>query len=294
MKKSKLPFISLITLSWNKKEDVIELVKTLLNQKYEMKEIIVVDNASTDSTVEFLKAKYPSLKVIPLEKNYGLNRGFNIGVASAKGEIIIGVDHDCILEDEEVVGKVVRCFKKNPKLGIVAFRVKSLFTRKDAWDNPVHLTRGETEHGHSCLTYNGCGFAILKEVYTRAGGLDEQFFIYYGEIDLTLRVLELGYKCKYFPDVIVFHKSLKSPISNWYIKITQRNWAWFIWKNFPFNEIVNVKFLPFLFLLRRNPTLFFSILFETMSGFYQILKKRRVLSSETIDYYGVLRMNGKT
>lgn len=293
MKKSKLPFISLITLSWNKKEDIIELVKTLLNQKYEMKEIIVVDNASTYGTVDILKQKYPFLRIIQLDKNYGLHKGFNVGVKCAKGEIIIGVDQDCVLMDEDVVKKVVKYFKENRKLGIVAFRVKSLFTRKDAWDNPVYLASGKTEYGYPCLAYNGCGFAILKEVYTKAGGLDEQFFIYHGEIDLTLRVLELGYECKYFPGVIVFHKSLKPPTSIWYSKITKRNWEWFIWKNFPFNEIIKARFLPLLFLLGRNPFQFFSILFDTMPGFYQILKKRKPLSNETIEYYNVLRMNIK-
>jgi len=292
--KLSLPLVSVITVSWNKKKEVLELIGSLIKQKYERKEIIVVDNASTDGTVNFLKAKYPTLRVIALEKNYGLNRGFNIGVANAKGEIIIGTDHDCILEDNQVFDKVVECFKKDPRLGIIAFKVKSLFTKKDAWDNPVHLLEGNSEQGYPCLTYNGSGFAILKDVYTRAGGLDEQFFIYYGEIDLTLRVLELGYKCKYFPDIIVFHKSFKLPTSTWYRKITRRNWTWFIWKNFPFKEIVKLKFLPFLSLLPKNPTLFLSVFFETMSGLYPLLKKRKPLSFETINYYKVVRTNGVT
>jgi hypothetical protein len=287
---SNLPLVSIITVSWNRKRDVSELVESLLRQTYKEKEIIVVDSASTDGTVDFLKTKYPSIRVIPLERNYGLHKGFNVGVAEAKGKIIVGIDHDCVLDDKEVIDKVVARFRENPKLGIVAFKVKSFFTKKDAWDNPPpHLIEGNPERGYPCLTYNGSGFAILREVYMKAGGLDEQFVIYYGEIDLTLRVLEIGYECKYLPDIIVFHKSSNPPTSNWYIKITQRNWAWFIWKNFPFQEIVRLRFLPFLFLLRINPTLFFSVLFETLSGFCQVLKKRKPLSYETINYYKVLR-----
>lgn len=291
MKKSKLPFISLITLSWNKKEDIIELVKTLLNQKYEMKEIIVVDNASTDGTVEFLRENYPSLRIIPLKKNYGLHDGFNFGVVNAKGTIIIGIDQDCVLEDKEVVNKVVRCFNEGPALGIVAFRVKNAFTGEDSWDNPTHLKEGKIGQGYPCLAFNGCGFAVLREAYTRAGGLDGQFFIYHGELDLTLRVLDQGYGCRYFPDIVVFHKSLKVPTSNCYLKITARNYTWLIWKNFPLKEILRARFLPFYSLLSRNPTLFFSTFSEVMSGFGQVLKKRKPLSAKTINYYRFLVMN---
>jgi len=93
------PFVSMITVSWNKKGKIIELIESLLRQKYERKEIIVVDNASTDGTVDVLKQKYPLLKIIPLDENFGLHKGFNVGVKCAKGEIIIGMDQDCVLMD---------------------------------------------------------------------------------------------------------------------------------------------------------------------------------------------------
>jgi len=288
-----LTLVSIITVSWNRKKDVSELVKSLLKQTYREKEIIIVDNASTDGTVSFLKTKYPSLKIIPLDKNYGLHRGFNIGVENAKGKIIIGIDHDCILVDKKAVDKVVNYFKENPKLGIIAFRVKTLFTKEDAWDNPMHLTKRNSKKGYPCLAYNGSGFAVLRNVYRRAGGLDEQFFTYHGEIDMTLRAVEAGHECRYFPDIIVFHKSFSTPpTSDWYIKITQRNWAWFLWKNFPFREIINFGFLPSKRLLFKKPVLFFVFLFETLAGFYQVLKKRKPLSYKTINYYKVIKAIG--
>lgn len=261
-----------------------------MKQKYERKEIIVVDNASIDGTVDVLKQKYPLVKILPLDKNYGLHKGFNVGVKRANGEIIIGIDQDCVLMDENVIKKVVKNFKENRKLGIIAFNVKNYYSQENAWDNPQFLKEGKLEKGYPCPAYNGCGFAVLKDVYERAGGLCEEFFIYHGEIDLTLRVIESGYQCRYFPNITVFHKSSSSsPNSSGYIKITSRNWAWFIWKNFPFNEVVKRRFGLPTSLLSRKPTLFFYIFFEFLAGLFLVLKKRRRLSPKTISYYKSFR-----
>lgn len=280
------PFISLITVSWNKKEDTIELIKSLLKQKYRKKEIVVVDNASTDGTVDILREKFPPITIIPLDRNYGLHKGFNAGVKCAKGEIIIGIDQDCVLMDSTVVDKVSKYFKENQNLGIVAFNVRNYYSKENTWDNPQYSKEGRLEVGYPCLAYNGCGFAALKDAYEAVGGLDERFFIYYGEVDLSLKVIELGYECRYFPDVTVFHKSsLKPPDTDWYTKVTVRNWAWFVWKNFPFFEVVKRRFGLSLRILFKKPALFFPILIETLAGLPQILKERKPLSNRSISYY---------
>lgn len=281
-----LPLVSIITVSWNKREEITELIGSLIKQKYERKEIIVVDNASTDGTVDLLKQKYPSVRIILLDKNYGLHKGFNVGVKHTKGKIIIGIDQDTVLMDESVIKKVVEYFKGNRKLGIIAFNVKNFYSKEDSWDNPRFLKNGELKDGYPCLAYNGCGFAVLKDAYEKAGGLCEEFFIYYGEIDLTLRVIELRYQCKYFPTITVFHKSSQNrPNTSWYVRTTRRNGAWFIWKNFPFYEVVKYRFGLPSHLLLRKPALFFHISFEILAGLFQILKKRRRLSQNTIGYY---------
>lgn len=279
--------VSFIIVSWNKKQEIMELVESLIKQKYERKEIIVVDNASTDGTVNILRQKYPLLKIIQLDKNYGLHKSFNMGVKYAEGGIIIGVDQDCILMDDGVIDKVVNYFKGNQKLGILAFNVKNYYSKKNAWDDPIILKEGQSEKGYPCLAYNGCGFAFLKDVYNKTGGLTEEFFIYYGEIEITLRTIELEYECRYFPNITVFHKSfLKPSYTNWYIKITARNWIWFGWKNLPIYEMVTPRFVLTLgSLLIKKPAQTFPTLFEALKGLSQILKKRKKLSRTTINYY---------
>jgi GT2 family glycosyltransferase len=306
---STLPLVSIITVSWNRKEDVSELVESLLKQTYKKKEIIVVDNASTDGTVEFLRKNYPNIRIIALKRNCGLHGGFNIGVAIAKGDIIVGVDHDCVLEDEHTIDKVVKCFMENSRLGIVAFKVCSYFSKEISWDNPLHLPNGDSRQGYPCIAYNGCGYAILKNVYVKAGGLDEQFFIYYGELDLTLRVIDMKYECRYFPEVVVLHKSSSPPTSSWYKKTIRRNWIWLTLKNFPLREIVKLMRLPFKALrkaLNKNDgrsykftnsrgnymPLFLDLLIEVLLGLPQILKKRGPISCETYTYYKIIAANG--
>lgn len=306
---STLPLVSIITVSWNRKEDVSELVESLVKQTYKKKEIIVVDNASTDGTVEFLHKNYPNIRIITLKKNCGLHGGFNIGVAIAKGDIIVGVDHDCVLEDKHTIDKVVKCFMENPKLGIIAFKVCSYFSKEVSWDNPLHLPDGDSRQGYPCIAYNGCGYAILKDAYIKARGLDEQFFIYFGELDLTLRVIDMKCECRYFPEIVVLHKSSSPPTSSWYKKIILRNWIWLTFKNFPLREIIKLTGSPFKssrkalnksdrrsykFTTSRGNSmpLFLDLLIEVLLGLPQMLKKRRPISRETCTYYRILAANG--
>jgi GT2 family glycosyltransferase len=292
--------VSIVVVSWNKKTDLVDLLDSLIKQTYPKMEIVVVDNASTDDTLQTLKKRYKNVKIVALKKNYGLHAGFNYGVSKASGDIIIGTDQDCIIRDPEVVSKVAGAFKLNPKIGILAFRVKSQFTEQDMWDNPMHLENEGAEKGFLSLTFNGAGFAVPKKICVQIGGYDEQFFIYHGEIDLTLRALDLGYQCRYFPDIAVYHKAVGHRQTTWYYRTTSRNYEWFLWKNFPSNEIIKIRILPFIWQLKKHPSTFFRLTFEnlrtiydSLPGYYKTLKKRKVLSKRTIQYFEFLRLKGK-
>jgi len=292
--------ISVVVVSWNRKTDLVDLLDSLIKQTYPKLEIIVVDNASTDGTLQTLKKRYSNLKIVALKKNYGLHAGFNYGVSKASGDIIIGTDQDCIIKDPDVTSKVAVAFQQNPKLGVLAFRVKSQFTDGDMWDNPMHLEKGFSEKGYFSLTFNGGGFAVPRKVCAQIGGYDEQFFIYHGEIDLTLRVLDLGYQCRYFPDIGVYHKAVGHRQTTWYYRTTNRNYEWFLWKNFTFSEIIKIRILPVIWELKKHPSDFFRLTFEnlrtiydTLPGYYKVLKKRKVLSKKTIQYFEFLRLKGK-
>jgi|WetSurMetagenome_2_1015567.scaffolds.fasta_scaffold293736_1 GT2 family glycosyltransferase len=290
--------VSIVVVSWNNKKDLQELLDSLAKQNYPKLEIIVVDNASTDGTLETLK-KYPDLKVLALQKNCGLHAGFNYGVSKAKGDVIIGTDQDCIIKDPTVASKVAKAYLQNPKLGVLAFRVRSLFSEEDMWDNPMHLEEGNAERGFFSLGFNGAGFAVPKKVCLQIGGYDEQFFIYHGEIDLTLRAMDLGYQCRYFPDIAVYHKAVGHKESDWYYGKTKRNYEWFLLKNFPVSEYIRVRVLPLIWELRRHPFSLPKLAYENLktlrdalSGLPQVLGKRKRLSKKTIQYFEYMRVKG--
>jgi GT2 family glycosyltransferase len=294
---SQLP-VSIVAVSWNNKKDMQELLDSLVGQTYCDLEIIVVDNASTDGTLQAVK-KYPNVKVVALKKNYGLHAAFNYGVTKASGTIIVGTDQDCIIKDRNAVAKVAEAFAQNPKLGTLAFRVISQFSGEDMWDNPQHLKLGEPERGFFSLGFNGAGFAVPKKVLAQIGGYDEQFFIYHGEIDLTLRAVDVGYQSRYFPNVTVYHKAVGHKQSEWYYRKTRRNYEWFLWKNFPFSEYVRVRVLPLIWELRRHPSSFpklfsenLKTIWDALSGLPLVFKKRKVLSKKTIQYFEYLRVKG--
>jgi GT2 family glycosyltransferase len=299
MEKQDFPlYVSIVVVGWNNKKDLQELLDSLVAQTYPELEIVVVDNASTDGTLAALK-KYPNLKIVALKKNYGLHAGFNYGASKAKGDIILGTDQDCIIKDKNAVTKVAEAFKQNPKLGVLAFRVISLFSGEDMWDNPQHLKTGSSRQGFFSISFNGAGFAIPKKIYQQTGGYDEQFFIYQGEVDLTLRAIDLGYQCRYFPDIAVYHKAVGHKQSEWYYRKVKRNYEWFLWKNFPFNEYIRVRILPTIWELRKQPSSFPRLFYENLrtlldalSGLSQIRKKKKILSKKTIQFFEYLRVKG--
>ena len=114
--------ISLIIVNWNRLDDMDETLSSLRTQTYKKYEIIVVDNGSTDGSVEMIKNKYPHAKLIKSDRNLGCEGGFNLGMENASGDIFFYLDSDASLSDD-VLERVSFEFKKNSKLGILDPRI---------------------------------------------------------------------------------------------------------------------------------------------------------------------------
>jgi len=206
-------------------------------------EIIVIDDASIDGSLEVLSGFRPRLKVIKNEKNSGFSSSVNKGVRQAKGDIVILLNTDVVPEkdflsplvyhfkDENVFA--VGCMDKSIEGDSIVLRGRGIGEWKKGF--LVH-SKGEVEKTNT-LWVNGGSSAFRKSIWEKLGGFNELYNPFYWEdIDLSYRGLKSGYKILFESKSVVTHEhekgAIKSIYSNFEVKtIAYRNQFIFIWKN---------------------------------------------------------------
>ena len=226
--------LSVVTLNWNRKDDLKETLTSIWKQDFSNYEIIVVDNGSTDGSVEMVEEEFENVKLIKLAKNTGI-KGYNIGMQQAKGKYIILIDNDMILVQNDSLGKIVKYFEENTKLGAIAFKIIDADTNKVSLNNPKYILNGDGKNGFEASVFDGGGVAIRKNILEKMGYYPEEFFMYQTEIDLSTKIWNAGFEIRYFPDIAVIHKwSPKSRNNDTFLFLWHRNYLWYFWKYFPF------------------------------------------------------------
>ncbi|MEO0280155.1 MAG: glycosyltransferase family 2 protein [candidate division WOR-3 bacterium] len=195
-------------------------------------EVIVVDNNSTDNSLEKAKNFFPEFKYIESKKNLGYGGGCNLGSKYAKGEILVFSNADVVIP-KGTFEKIEEYFKKEEKLGILGPRFEYpdgsfqpscrryprfkylLFGRKSIGsfifkNNPVtreFLYLDLEKENKACEVEGvvGAFMSIRREIFNLVGGFDKSFFLFAEDIDLCLRVKEKGYKIFFAPDIRIVH-----------------------------------------------------------------------------------------
>ena len=210
------PLVSIIIVNWNAKEYLKSCLDSLLEQTYQNYEIILVDNASTDDSVEFLEKEFSSVKIIKNEKNVGFAEGNNIGIKNSKGDIIALFNPDA-LADKEWLSILVSKLQSSEKIAAVAG--KMFYLGDEYGKNAVFCTwpkidpysatasnfhNNEQESKEDYLT--GGAMLIKKDAIQRVGLLDSGFFLFFEETDWCARMIRAGYDLVYVPNAKAWHK----------------------------------------------------------------------------------------
>lgn len=212
------PLVSVVVMTWNRRDDVRNMLQELEKTTCPSLEVIVVDNGSTDGTVEMLHSDFPEVICVALSENVGIEAR-NIGFKRAAGKYIVGLDDDSY-PASDTIEKMVTLFEKNHDLAILAFRIiipstGQIVTQK--WSPQPRF-------------FWGCGFGIRADVLKEAGYYSGDFFIYANEEDLSIRVKELGYDINYVSDLTAYHAKAPSYRSRNSIYFGTRNRIWFMRK----------------------------------------------------------------
>lgn len=240
------PRASVIIPNWNGLRYLRPCLASLETQTYPSFEVIVVDNASSDDSVETVRREFPKVRLLVLTHNGGYSGGCNAGMREARGEIIVFLNND-IEAEPTWMEALIDALDRHPDAGSAASRIM-------LYDRPNHIhSAGDTygldglpesrgvwqpygpPYDRECYVFGGCGGALAyrRSTLDEIGLFEEAFFMYCEDVDLNWRAQLAGFRCIYTPDAVVRHHLSATgggSLSSYYVG---RNTIWVIARNYP-------------------------------------------------------------
>lgn len=261
--------VSIVVPNWNGAKDLPKCLDSLLNQSVPT-DVILVDNGSTDDSVELVESKYPKVSVIELDKNYGFTGAVNAGIEKAieNGSKYIALFNNDATADKNWLEYLVKFLDGEPRAGIATSKILSadgkLFDSTGdtytTWGLPYPRGRGEQagdKYDKQVWVFAASGGASLYRTKALEGiGLfDADFFAYYEDVDISFRAQLAGWKVGFEPKSIAYHQisATGGRIHGFSTYQTMKNLPWLFWKNVPGRLILKIlprfslAYLAFLF-----------------------------------------------
>jgi hypothetical protein len=267
--------VAIVITNWNGRSHLEPLLRSILGQSYQDFEIYIVDNASTDGSVEMLRQCFPQVRIIQNETNLGLCAANNRAILTTAAEFVLILNNDTELEPD-CLEQLVQAIKMEPTIGMCATKMLLTDQRHMVESAGIVVDRagiawGLESGGRDSITakmpapvFGACGGAALyrRSMLLEIGLFDEDFFVYFEDADVAWRGQWAGWGCVYVPGAVAYHAhsaTIKegSPFKT---RLLGRNKIWLIAKNYPWPQ-----------LLWYSPVI---LLYELMSLGYNFLSGR--------------------
>lgn len=222
--------IAVVICNFNGGIDTVNCIEAVQQNNFKVIDIYVVDNASEDNSVELLVEKYnDTIKIIRNFENLGGAGGFGRGIRHAINlgyEYIMVIDNDAFV-DNDTISKLYAHLSKNSEVGIIGAKIMMLddkerifdFAKRMDWDNFCDgsdwvgkLDSPDTEKAYECDYVAATASMMRVSALVRTGGMDEEHFIYYDDIDLCQRIRMAGYKVVCLGTTKAWHRSNMSKV----------------------------------------------------------------------------------
>ena len=218
-----MPLIYIILINYNGYKDTIDCVNNLKKINYKNYKIIVVDNASSDDSVEILNEELKNCTIIKSKKNLGFAGGNNLGVNYAldhKADYILLLNNDTIVEPQ-FLNNMLNSFSIGSKIGIVGCKIMYYSQKNIIWYGGgyidwfkfigVHygmrqIDKGQCDNKKEIDFVTGCCMLVKREVFEKVGLLSEDYFMYFEDVDFCVKVKNAGFVMWYNPEAIIYHK----------------------------------------------------------------------------------------
>lgn len=220
---SSTPLVSIVIVNWNGLQDTKLCLKHTGEQSYSNIEVVVVDNGSTDGSLNYLR-EYKGIKLVENYKNLGFTGGHIAGYNALKGEFVLLLNNDAVM-DRDYVKNAVKTMRADKSIGALGGRAylwdeqNKLFDTTNEFYSYQNINPSTAEgifatsdQGALQEVNNVSGSCVVvrRSVIDEIGYLHNPFFAYYEESDLFARMKRAGYKVMYSPDLAIWHANAKS------------------------------------------------------------------------------------
>ena len=254
---------AVVILNWNGEKFLNQFLPVLLqNTQLPDVDIYVADNASTDNSLSLLKEKFPTVKTVLLDTNYGFAGGYNKALAQIKADYFVLLNSD-VEVTENWLQPLLNYMNENPDVAACQPKIKSFYNR-DYFEHAgasggfidflgfpfcrgrvvgtAEEDRGQYDTVIDVFWATGACLLIRSELYNQVGGLDDEFFAHMEEIDLCWRLRSRGFRIVCIPQSTVFHVGggtlhVEHPHKTY---LNFRNNLLMLYKNLPQKSLSNI------------------------------------------------------
>ena len=291
------PEVSVVVVNWNGAAWLPRCLEALRRQRGIQFETVLVDNGSTDGSVELVAASFPEVRIVRLPSNEGFAGGNNAGVRAARARLVAFLNNDTEA-DPGWLRALADALCATPHAALAASRI--VFMDRpgvidSAGDGWLRAGSGfKRGHGSAAgawedqdQVFGACGAAcmIRRDAFEAVGGFDEEFFLLFEDVDLSYRVRLAGWTCVYVPAARVLHASSATigRLSSLSVFYGQRNveWVYFgntprtlLWRTLP-GHVLYVLAAAVYFAWRRRLAVFLRAKWAALRGVAVIVRKRR-------------------
>lgn len=250
MTQGQLPSVWLIILNWNQSNITLDCLASVLKSDYTNYHIVVIDNGSTDNSVQSIHSRFPSVNTIENESNLGVAVANNMGIRFALSN---GAQYVCLLNNDTVIAPdmlslLIQVAESHPKIAATGPKMYFFDEPEKIWCaggtidwkmGSIHKGNGEFDRGNESYPepvafIPSCALCIKAEAFKSIGLMDERWFIYYDDTDWCTRAVNKGWQIFYTPQAKLWHRvsaamKIASPATDYYMT---RNIFLFLYRNF--------------------------------------------------------------
>lgn len=298
--------VSIIIVNYNGKQHLENCLSSIRQINYKKYETILVDNNSSDGSVEMVNKKFPWVKIIQLDHNFGFSEANNIGAKKSKGEFLLFLNNDTKVTPH-FLNELVTVAQKDEKIAICQSlllkpngEVESSGDFIDIFGRTYH-SKNMPKEVRMILSARGASMLVSNKAFSDLEGFDKDYFVSFEDVDLGWRSWIFGYKVVIVPKSVVYHEGGQT-VKKFQSKIKfhgVKNTLLLFLVNFEANKILlNILKMP-IFLMRKRfsnakvedleekielPSIriIFQSLVWAMKNYRQISKHRKKIKSRRI------------
>lgn len=245
--------VTIVIPNYNGKHFMEPCLASLKEQTCQDFQILVVDNASEDGSIPYMKEHYPEINVIALDKNYGFSKAVNVGIRHSHTPYVILLNNDTTV-DPHYVEEMLKAISRSPRIFSVSSKMIQMYHPElidsagdlytvIGWGVCRGTGRPVEKYTKPDEIFTACAGAAIyrRSAFKKIGYFDESHFAYLEDIDIGYRAKIYGYKNMYCPTALVYHVgsgTSGSKYNSFKVKLSSRNSVYLNYKNMPAGQLI--------------------------------------------------------